>query len=187
MSTPSIKRQHVFINKAFQGKFILGVFALILLSGLGSALLIYWLTGNDLQAQSQSAHISIMTAFDRLGLSIFIGNVVAILLAGVVSIFSVIYATHKIAGPLYRFEKICEAVGNGQLDTITTLRENDQLKQLASAFSVMVEKLRAQRFEQNTQINLAKEQIAALKQDSELTENQTKLLERLEQTIKKLA
>ncbi|OAI21324.1 MULTISPECIES: HAMP domain-containing protein [Methylomonas] len=145
MNNTESKRSRVFIKKAFQGRFILGVFALILLAGLCSALLIYWMTGGDLQAQAQSAHVSIVNAAERLGVSILIGNVVAILLAGGIAVGGVLYASHKIAGPLYRFETLCREVGDGNLDTVTQLRENDQLQELAGAFSDMVGKLRGSR------------------------------------------
>lgn len=145
MSKSISKRRNVFIKKDFQGRFILGAFTLILLSGLCSALLIYLITGDDLQAQSQSAHANIVNAWERLGISILIGNVVSIVVAGAVAVISVLYASHKIAGPLYRFESLCEDVGNGNLDTITQLREKDQLQELALSFASMVAKLRERR------------------------------------------
>lgn len=142
MSNNVSKRRNIYINKAFQGRFILGVFLLILLSGLCSALLIYWITGGDLQAQSQTAHTNIMNSMEHLGISIFLGNLVSMLIAGSVAVFVVLYASHKIAGPLYRFEKLCEQIGDDQLDTMTSLREHDQLQELGKAFAVMATKLR---------------------------------------------
>ncbi|MDX8130077.1 hypothetical protein QLH52_22495 [Methylomonas sp. OY6] len=145
MNNTVTKRRQIFIKRDFQGRFILGAFALILLAGLCSALLIYWMTGGDLQAQSQSAHANIVNAAERLGVSILIGNLVAILVAGGIAVSTVLYASHKIAGPLYRFETLCQEVGDGKLDTVTHLRENDQLQDLALSFSNMVAKLRNRR------------------------------------------
>ncbi|AMK75305.1 MULTISPECIES: hypothetical protein [Methylomonas] len=145
MNNTVTKRRQIFIKKDFQGRFILGAFALILLAGLCSAALIYWMTGGDLQAQSQSAHANIVNAAERLGISILIGNLVAILVAGGIAVSTVLYASHKIAGPLYRFETLCQEVGDGKLDTVTHLRENDQLQDLALSFSNMVAKLRSRR------------------------------------------
>lgn len=138
MTNTTTQRRHFFIKKAFQTRFILGVLGLIILSSLGSALLIYWMTGGDLQAQSQSAHANLVTAWERLGLSILLGNAVAILIVGAVTVISVLHSSHKIAGPLYRFETLCRDIGEGKLDTVTQLRENDQLQELAQSFSVMV-------------------------------------------------
>lgn len=145
MNDRNSKRRHVFIKKAFQTRFIIGVLGLILLSSLSSALFIYWVTGGDLQAQSQSAHANIVNAWERLGLSIVMGNLVAVAIAGVTGVTSVLYASHKIAGPLYRFEKLCEEVSNGNLNPVTQLREDDQLQELAQSFAKMVDKLSQRR------------------------------------------
>jgi methyl-accepting chemotaxis protein len=187
MSTTAPKRRNVFIKKAFQGRFIGGVFLLMLLSGLCSALLIYWMTGGDLQAQSESAHINIANAWARLGLSLLIGNVVAILIAGTLSVFVVMYASHKIAGPLYRFEKLCEQVGNGELEIITAIREKDQLQDLANAFLEMVNKIRARKQRQQDCISSILNQIEQLKNNNSPAPNQVQALEQLEQTVKQLS
>jgi methyl-accepting chemotaxis protein len=186
INNASVKRRHVFINKAFQGRFIASIFLLILLSCLCSALLIYWLTGGDLQAQSQTAHANILNASERLGLTILIGNVVAIVIASTVAVVVAIYASHKIAGPLYRFEKICEQIGDGQLNTITTLRENDQLQPLAAAFTVMLEKLRTRKNQQQATIGLISAEIEALINDKSLGGEHHEMLERLATRLQQL-
>ncbi len=184
MQSISPKRRHIFIKKAFQGRFIAGVFLLMLLSGLGSALLIYWLIGGDLQVQSQTAHVNIINVWGRLGLSLLIGNVVAIMVTGTLTVFFVLYASHKIAGPLYRFEKLCEQVGNGELDVMTSLREKDQLHDLAEAFALMINKLRARQSQQNEVIAKINQHVQQLKDDSQITAHQMQVLEQLELRVK---
>jgi len=180
MSPIAPKRRHVFIKKAFQGRFIGGVFLLMLLSGLCSALLIYWMTGGDLQAQSESAHINIANAWSRLGLSLLIGNVLAILMTGTLSVFVVMYASHKIAGPLYRFEKLCEQVGNGNLDMMTAIREKDQLQDLATAFFGMVNQLRNRKLQRQAQIDNLVQQIGRLKNNQSLSPTHRQSLDDIE-------
>jgi methyl-accepting chemotaxis protein len=186
MNNNQPKRRHIFIKKSFQGRFILGVFAIILLSGLCSALLIYWITGNELLAQSQSAHTNIVNAGERLGLSIMIGNVISILVAGAVAVVSVLYASHKIAGPLYRFETVCEQVGNGKLDGITSLREHDQLQELGQAFVGMVTKLRSRRDRQAGLLLGINSMISDLNRDTNLTTEQHNILSSLLEAVAQL-
>lgn len=179
---PNIRRT-VFIKKAFQGRFILNVFLLILLSGLCSATLIYWLASGDLLAQSQTAHENIKTALDNLGFSIAIANLAALLVAGIMTIAMVLYASHKIAGPLYRFEKICEQIGEGNLDTVTSLREGDQLQDMGRAFANMVNKLRnrkTQRQELTAQLTTHLDQ---LQQEQALNTTQQEHIERIRQIL----
>ncbi|MDP2903497.1 MAG: hypothetical protein Q8N96_10380 [Methylovulum sp.] len=186
MSSIPPKRRHVFIKKAFQGRFIAGMFLLMLLSGLCSALLIYWLAGSDLAAQSQTAHVNIANAWNRLGLSLLIGNVVAVIVTGALTVFVVLYASHKIAGPLYRFEKLCEQVGNGELDVLASLREKDQLHDLAQAFTLMVNKLRTRQSLQNESIAKINQQIRQLKNDGDIATHQAQVIEQLELAVKQL-
>jgi nitrogen fixation/metabolism regulation signal transduction histidine kinase len=186
MNDTAVKRRRLFIDKRFQGRFILGAFAIIMLSGLCSALLIYWITGDDLKAQTFSAHINIADADSRLGLSILIGNVVSILVAGGVAIISVLYASHKIAGPLYRFKKLCEEVGNGNLDTITSLREQDLLQELALAFSVMLNNLRDQRDRRKQHLAEIQSRIDDLKNGDNLTAQQRETLKALAEAVETL-
>ncbi len=184
-TTPATKRKIILINKAFQGRFIVSVLATIILFGLCSAALIYWLISSDLQVQSQAAHISISNTWERLGISILIGNIVAAVIAGLMTIFVVLYISHKIAGPLYRFETLCRQVGDGNLDIITHLRSNDQLHELAESFSGMVDNLRNKREEKNKLLLDMKNLLNEMKSEADLTEKQLKSLNKLELIVEK--
>jgi len=165
-------RRSVFIKKAFQGRFIASVLLMIILFGLCSAGLIYWLISSDLHSRSQSGNINIINAWERLGLSILIGNIVAAVVAGLSAIIVVLYISHKIAGPLYRFETLCRQIGEGNLEGVTHLRENDQLQDLAQAFSEMVDQLRNRRDQQNELISKLQVQLDTLNTEETLTAKQ---------------
>ena len=186
MSNNADKRHSIFINKAFQGRFILNVLLLLLLSGLCSAMLIYWMTGGALQAESQTAHANIVNSLENLGFSILIGNLVAMLLAGGVALFVILYASHKIAGPLYRFEKLCQQIGDGQLDTVTSLRQHDQLQDLGTAFGDMVNKLRRRKDQRIQLIVKLNADLDQLEQDQSLAFDQRDRLEQMRQTLMQL-
>lgn len=186
MSKPHFKRRHIFINKVVQVRFIFGAFLVILLSSLCSSLLIYLITGGDLQAQSHSAHVSIAQSADRLVLSILISNVVAMLISGGIALYAVLHATHKIVGPLYRFEKNCEQIGEGNLDGYISVRENDHLQDLGQAFTNMVDKLRAKKLEQQGLADKLTAQVEQLKQGQNLTEQQVSELSEIARLLKQL-
>lgn len=166
------QRRIVFIKRDFQLRFIFGAFSLILLAGFCSALLVYSITADDLNAQSLSVHTNLEQASNRLGLSVMMGNIVSILVAGAVAVFSVLYGSHKLAGPLYRFETLCRQVASGNLDGITKLREKDQLQELAESFAEMVDKLREQRHLRGKAVADINDQIVVLQGCSNLTEDQ---------------
>ena len=53
-----------------------------------------------------------------------------------------LFISHKIAGPLYKFEMIARQIGSGNLQVNTNLRRLDQLKDLSIAFNDMTTGLR---------------------------------------------
>lgn len=53
-----------------------------------------------------------------------------------------IFVSHKIAGPMYRFEKSAEAVRNGDLRVNFNVRKDDEMKGAATTLEEMVESLR---------------------------------------------
>lgn len=59
-----------------------------------------------------------------------------------VVIVSVIYLTHRIAGPLVRIEKELHHIGEGNFDIRLNLRKNDELKALAGVINEMADGLR---------------------------------------------
>jgi len=183
---PTKKRRIILIDKAFQGRFIVSVLATIVIFGLCSAGLIYWLISGDLEAQSQAAHINIANTWERLGLSILIGNIVAAVIAGLMAIIVVLYISHKIAGPLYRFESLCKDVGDGKLDTMTHLRTNDQLQALAQSFTLMVEKLRVKQENKSNLLVEVNQQLNHFKNDSNLAETQQSAVENIELLLIKI-
>lgn len=52
-----------------------------------------------------------------------------------------IFVSHKIAGPVYRFEKTAKIIASGDLTQRVRLRHGDELKELQDAFNVMADSL----------------------------------------------
>ncbi len=66
----------------------------------------------------------------------------AVLLVMVVIFLSSIRASHKIAGPLFRFNQTFEAIGKGELPSSIRLRKGDYLVEEAEVINRMLEGLR---------------------------------------------
>lgn len=52
-----------------------------------------------------------------------------------------LYASHRFAGPIYRFEKSCQALGTGDLTHRVSLRTGDELMELQEEFNGMASAL----------------------------------------------
>jgi len=141
-SNPDIKRNTVFIQKTFQMRSILTVISIIAAAGLISGVLLYFLLSSELSNDLKVAHQQIQNTWDSLAPAIILGNVVTVLVTGIAAAIAVLYQSHKIAGPMYRLQKICEEVSAGNYDPITSLRKADQLTALAKSFESMIVTLR---------------------------------------------
>ncbi len=68
------------------------------------------------------------------GLGIFIVIIQIVLLT--------IYFSHKVAGPIYRLEKVCTALAEGDYTQRVTLRKGDELQNLAALLGGAIERTR---------------------------------------------
>ncbi len=53
-----------------------------------------------------------------------------------------IFVSHKIAGPVYRFERLARVITKGDLTQSVRLRSGDELRELQDAFNSMTDSLR---------------------------------------------
>jgi len=142
------KRRVYFIKKTFQARFIASTILLIVLASILSGVILYILLSTGLGADLEAARLEVSTLWQRLGLAVLVGDLLALAVVSLVAAVVIIHISHKIAGPLYRFEKICDEVGRGNFAVSTKIRQDDQLRDLADALENMVSKLRTRRFEQ---------------------------------------
>ncbi|RME33296.1 MAG: HAMP domain-containing protein [Gammaproteobacteria bacterium] len=137
MNESNRQRRHYFIDRGFQGRFIAWMVGLILLSGLLSGLLLYLLLGSDMASQGHSLHLSLEKVLAGLGLTIVLGNMLVTALVGGIAAWMVLHLSHRIAGPLYRLRRLIDEIAKGNYTIDATLRDSDQLKELADDFERM--------------------------------------------------
>jgi methyl-accepting chemotaxis protein len=56
-------------------------------------------------------------------------------------IFVTLYISHKIAGPMFRFEKEIQSIAQGDLSKVISLRKEDQVKEMADSLNQMTRSL----------------------------------------------
>lgn len=143
MNNPDIKRNIVFIQKKFQMRSIMTVVGIIAVSGFLSGMLLYFMLSSELSSELKVAHQQIQNTWESLAPAIFFGNILTVIVTSIVAGIAVLYQSHKIAGPMYRLQKMCEEVSNGNYSPITSLRKADQLTDLAKSFEAMIDALKA--------------------------------------------
>ncbi|MCL5023251.1 MAG: methyl-accepting chemotaxis protein [Nitrospirae bacterium] len=135
------RRRNYFVRRDFQGKFILKFFLAILVSAFVFTSLLSIFSAHTITVTYEDSYLRL----DRTPKALFLQTIraygVYILLLGVgVSVVS-LFLSHRIAGPLYRFEKSAEEITKGNLSFRIRLRKKDEGKELAGRMNTMIETL----------------------------------------------
>lgn len=137
------KRKKYFINKKFQLNVLI---QLVILLVLESALIVGLFMQISRDTLTTGYMNSILTMertqdfFFTPFLFITLIVVIGIGMAGVI-VFTLL--SHRIAGPLYRFEKVLEQIGSGDLSKNFDLRKLDQLVHIEQTLNALIDSLDA--------------------------------------------
>lgn len=134
-----IKRRRIYlIKKDFQLR-IVGVIVLVsAIFALVTGLTLYGLLNESFGFSSLKNLFGVASASEMLAPVIVITELIGL----VIIIFIGFFISHTMAGPIYRLEKICSQIGDGDLSFDVKLRKGDEFQDLADVLNVMVKKLR---------------------------------------------
>ncbi len=129
------KRRNYFINKQVQGIYalflILSVTIISLLVGM-EILRSFYYSFADMGKESFFANLDFLFVIKVLSLLI-LGS----LLIGALSVF----ASHRIAGPIFRLNSSLKKMAKGSFDERITFRKNDYFQEIAANFNDMAQTL----------------------------------------------
>lgn len=135
------RRRHYFIRKDFQGKFVLRFFLAILIGAIVFTAILSIFSAHTMTVTYEDSALRLDRTPKALFLHIVRAYGVYILVLGVVvSVFS-LFLSHRIAGPLFRFERSAEEITKGNLAFCIILRKNDEGKELAGLMNTMITSL----------------------------------------------
>lgn len=141
--TPAAPQRPRFIGQKIIKTRFQFKFALSILAFLGIAAAIVWAQGRlAVSNMIASGAVSDPTAIDQLRL---LNSIVArtIVLGLAVTFGLALFFSHYIAGPLFRFEKVLQEMGKGNLTMNVKLRKNDELQDTADEFNRALAGLRS--------------------------------------------
>ncbi len=132
------RRRNYFIRKDFQGRFVLRFFLAILIGALVFTVILSIFSAHTMTVTYEDSALRLDRTPKALFLYVLRAYGVYILVLGVlVSVFS-LFLSHRIAGPLFRFERSVEEITKGNLAFRITLRKKDEGKELAGLMNAMV-------------------------------------------------
>lgn len=125
------KRRKFFIKKDFQGKLILGCFLLVAGGGLLFNVLLGLLSADTLTISYTNNDLQLGQTPFILIKQILTANWFLLVVGGGFVMLASLLLSHRIAGPLYRFESTLDNMQKGRLDNTIHLRDKDEGKELA--------------------------------------------------------
>ncbi|MFC1620958.1 HAMP domain-containing protein [Candidatus Omnitrophota bacterium] len=135
------KRRHYFINKGFQSEFILKFCILVAVGCVLFGVILYAFSSHTLTTSFENSRLVVKSTADYILPGLLFGGLIVGLLLAIAASIVVLFMTHRLAGPMYRFEKYAQKIGNGELAPDLRIREKDQFQSLVSAFNNMTQGL----------------------------------------------
>jgi methyl-accepting chemotaxis protein len=132
------KRRKYLVKKDFQIKFILKFCLLILAGVIASTCILFIFSQDTLTSTFHNSRLVIKNTGVAILPSVIYTNLITMGFITLAAIAVTLLVSHKIVGPLFRFEKELKNIGDGNLTTIITIREKDQIPEMADSINQMV-------------------------------------------------
>jgi len=137
-----IRRKNYFINKKFQSQFIIKFCFLIMLACVVFGTAVYLLSTTTTTTAFENSRLIIKSTADYLLPLLILTSLMTIFIVSIATIMLTLFISHKIAGPAYRFERVAEEIGRGNLNLQIKLRSKDQFQPIAEGLDVMAANLK---------------------------------------------
>ena len=131
-----------FIEKKFQTQFIVRFCMLVFLSGLLTIALIYFLAMRSTTVSIINSRVVVRTTADFLLPLLTQTVAIVVILISIITVFLALYASHKIAGPLYNLKRTMQRLKDGDFSLGFRIRHLDQLQELANTVDEAIIKTR---------------------------------------------
>ncbi|MBU2648454.1 methyl-accepting chemotaxis protein [bacterium] len=135
MAQQTFKRKKVFINKEMQGRYIFKIFVIFMLSAVVFTLFLGLITSNTQTMVYDNYQLKLGSTPLILWKKVIVSNWLFIVVGGVILVVVSVYLTHRIAGPIFRFEKCINNMMAGNLNDKIYLRGKDEAKELSLMFN----------------------------------------------------
>ena len=133
-----MQRRNYFIKKGFQANFAIRFVILILLEAALIAGLFIYISGDTLTTGYADSILKIERTTNYFMLPMILVILISVVGVGLAGMIVFIVLSHRIAGPLYRFESDLRDVGYGDLTRRINLRRSDQLTDIKEALNSMI-------------------------------------------------
>ncbi len=175
------QRKNYYIKKDFQFKFIFK-FCLILICGIIlSTGLVFLFSQQTLTSSFDNSRLVVENTGYAIMPTLIITNLVTLGIITLAVIGVTLFVSHKIAGPMFRFEQDIKKIAQGDLNVRINLRQKDQFSEMANAFNEMALNLH----KKILLIDKQADKILTVKTESKIDAEHGKMILELKETINK--
>lgn len=168
------KRRVLLINRSFQYRQMATLAGVQVAVTVLFGVLMYLFLDSEIEAGLASAHAAYRTLDAMLFPIVLALCLVNVLVSVLLVSWSVLRQTHKIAGPLYRFETALRELERGNLAPLTKIREDDQLAGISESLSAAVQAVA-------TELTAVRQRVHALDEAMETGEDRESLARRVDE------
>lgn len=136
------KRRNYFIDPKFQLNFILKFCFIVIVSSLLIGMSMFFLSQDSTTVAIENTKVLVKPTADFILPQMAVVLLIVAVFSSVVMVFLTLFVSHKISGPIFRIKKEIELVQGGDLTRQFTIRNSDQLQELAKTLQEMTLVLR---------------------------------------------
>lgn len=129
------RRRIIYIKKKFQLEIMLKIMAVWLTGVLISGALLYFFSGQTLTTRYENSRLIIDRTGNVILRELLGASAINLLLVLLLGVITTLYISHRLGGPLYRFEKTLESLRDGDVSFQVFLRKKDELEDLVPLFN----------------------------------------------------
>ncbi len=135
-------KRHIYIvNKKFQFKYLFTILAIMMITVVSISFTTFYVIWNNVIEEFfyiPDASKKLADIFNETSVML----IIPVALLALLGVFAGVMLSHKIAGPIYRVEKVSEELAKGNFDVRVRFRKGDDLQELAGKLNEMIESVR---------------------------------------------
>lgn len=170
------RRRNYFIKKKFQSEVILKIVLVWLIGVIFGTIVLYFLSKETVTAYYSGGKVIVKSTADIILEKLILSGVINFFITVLFGIFIMLFISHRLAGPLYRFEKTIEEMIDGNVGFSIKLRKKDELVELVPKFNELLSTY-------NEKLSEIKQIVEKLKSEDIPEDERKKLVFKLEENL----
>ena len=176
------RRKNYLINKKFQFTFSSKFVILLLLESVLIVTLFFYLSHDTVTTGYANAILTVETTRNFFSVPFILLTLIVAVGIALAGMIVFILLSHRIAGPLYRFETTLKQLQDGDMTTNVNLRKTDQLSEVQEQLNALIRSLDSRLGSIKNELTELEKMLARRQDPAAAQEIKTKI-ERIRQTI----